>query len=97
MPERLQNLGLCLLLGPLSREDLYRATPVVTWGLGFSGLIRRIQSPLTIHKGMKRTYSNPDPQRFSKFEGTKEKNFSLAVVHYMKEETCHYFIGWGWG
>jgi hypothetical protein len=30
--EGLQNLGMC---------SLYRATPAVTWGLGFSSLIRR--------------------------------------------------------
>jgi hypothetical protein len=45
------------------RGDLYRATPVVTRALGFSGLIRRttpIQSPLTKLKGMLRTYSYPN-------------------------------------
>jgi hypothetical protein len=45
-----------------SREDLYRATPALTQGLGFSGLILRtapIQSYLTTHKGMWRIYSNP--------------------------------------
>jgi hypothetical protein len=39
-------------------RDLYRATPSVTQGLGFSGLIRRtapILSPLTTRKGMRRT------------------------------------------
>jgi hypothetical protein len=43
-------------------RDLYRATPAVTWGLGFSGLIRRITpfTPHTTRKGMLRTYSNPD-------------------------------------
>jgi hypothetical protein len=47
-------------------RDLFRATPAVTRGLGFSGLIRNpdrpIQSPLTTRKGMRRIYSNPDPR-----------------------------------
>jgi hypothetical protein len=54
--EGLQNLGLCLALrafeqgGFLSchmycdRRELYRATPTVTRGLGFSNLIRRTAS-----------------------------------------------------
>ena len=45
-------------------RDLYRATPAVTRGLGFSRSHpndRPIQSPLTTRKGMLRTYSNPDP------------------------------------
>jgi hypothetical protein len=46
-------------------RDHYRATPAVTRGLGF--FFRSypkdcpIQSPLTTHKGMLRTYSSPDP------------------------------------
>jgi hypothetical protein len=42
--EGLQNLGLCSALrglGLWAGRDLYRATPAVTWGLCFSGLIRR--------------------------------------------------------
>jgi hypothetical protein len=44
-------------------RDLYRATPAVTWGLGFSGLIRRTTpfSRLLRHNGVWRIYSNPDP------------------------------------
>jgi hypothetical protein len=44
-------------------RDLYRATPVVTRDLGFSGLIRRTTpfSRLLPHEGMWRIYSNPDP------------------------------------
>jgi hypothetical protein len=37
----LQNLAYDQCSGPLSREDLYCATPAVTWDLGFSGLIQR--------------------------------------------------------
>jgi hypothetical protein len=60
------KLDLCAASGPLSSEiSLHRATPSVTRGLGFSGLIRRTnnQSPLTTHGGMWRMYSNPDPHR----------------------------------
>jgi hypothetical protein len=38
--EGLQNLGLCSALRTLEQGDLFRATPAVTRGLGFSGLIR---------------------------------------------------------
>jgi hypothetical protein len=47
-------------------RNLYRATPAVTRGFGFSGLIRRtasVQSPLMTHKGAWRIYSYPDPHR----------------------------------
>jgi hypothetical protein len=38
--EGLQNLGLCSALRAFEQgKDLYRATPAVTWDLGFSGLI----------------------------------------------------------
>jgi hypothetical protein len=40
--EGLQNLGLYSALRALwAGRDLYRATPAVTWDLGFSGFIRR--------------------------------------------------------
>jgi hypothetical protein len=40
--EGLQNLGMCSgAQGPRAGRDLYRATPAVTRGLGFPGLIRR--------------------------------------------------------
>jgi hypothetical protein len=39
--EGLQNLDLCSELRAFEQEDFYRATPAVTRGLGFSGLIRR--------------------------------------------------------
>jgi hypothetical protein len=44
-------------------KGLYRATPAVTRGLSFSGLIRRTApfSRLLRHKGVWRIYSNPDP------------------------------------
>jgi hypothetical protein len=38
--------------GLWAERDFYRATPAVTRGLGFSSLVRPIQSPLTTHKGM---------------------------------------------
>jgi hypothetical protein len=41
-------------------RDLYRDTPAVTRGLGFSSLIRRI-APFMTHKGVRRIYSSPDP------------------------------------
>jgi hypothetical protein len=47
-------------------RDLYRATPTVTRGLGFSRSHpkdRPIQSPFTTHMGMWRMYSNLDPHR----------------------------------
>jgi hypothetical protein len=49
--------------GLWSGRDLYRATPDVTRGLGFSGLIRRTApfSRLLRHEGMWRIYSNLDP------------------------------------
>jgi hypothetical protein len=46
-------------------RDLYRATLAVTRSLGFffrsHPKDHPIQSPLTTHEGMWRTYSNPDP------------------------------------
>jgi hypothetical protein len=54
--DRATNLDLWLLAG----RDLYRVTPAVTRGLGFSCLIRKM-SPPTRHKGMWRIYSKPDP------------------------------------
>jgi hypothetical protein len=45
-------------------RDLYRATPAATRDLVFfrsHPKDRPIQSPLTTHKGLWRTYSNPDP------------------------------------
>jgi hypothetical protein len=33
------------LKGVLAGRDVYRVTPAVTWGLGFSGLIRRTAAP----------------------------------------------------
>jgi hypothetical protein len=38
----MQNLGLCSVLKAFEQGDLYRGTPDVTRGLGFSGHIRRI-------------------------------------------------------
>jgi hypothetical protein len=44
----LQTLGLCTALRAFEQGDLYRATPVVTRDLGFSGFIRRI-APFSRH------------------------------------------------
>jgi hypothetical protein len=49
-------------------RDHYRATPAVTWDLGFFRYHpndRSIQSPLSTHEGMWRIYSNPDPHGVS--------------------------------
>jgi hypothetical protein len=70
--ERLQNLGLCSAVRPnqglWAGRDLYRATPTVTWYLGFFGLIRRT-SPFshlarTTHMGMRRIYCYTYPHAF---------------------------------
>jgi hypothetical protein len=39
--EGLQNVGVCSAQGLWSGRDFYRAPPVVTWNIVFSGLIRR--------------------------------------------------------
>jgi hypothetical protein len=56
----LQTLGLCTAAG----IDLYHATPAVTQGVGFSGLIQMSTafSRLIRHIEMMRTFSNPDTQ-----------------------------------
>jgi hypothetical protein len=74
--EELQNLSLCSASGPLSREDLYRATPAATRDLGFSGLIRLISLVSYDTRGVWRIYSNPDPQLAN--DNQKFGNFTCA-------------------
>jgi hypothetical protein len=51
--------------GLWAKRHVHCATPAVTRGLSFSGLIQRIiQSPVTTHKGMWRIYYKPDPHGF---------------------------------
>jgi hypothetical protein len=62
-------------------RDLYRATPAVTRDLDSPGLDhpkdRPIQSPLTTRKGVRRTYSNPDPHRVK--SGTLPRDQKIRV------------------
>jgi hypothetical protein len=60
--EGLQNIGPCSALWAFEQEGIF-IVPHLLWhrGLGFSGVIRPIQSSLTTHEGMWRIYSNPDP------------------------------------
>jgi hypothetical protein len=61
--ERLQNLGLCSALRAFEQGGIF-IVPRLLWHgasvfpVSSEGLI---QSPLTTHKGIWRTYSNPDP------------------------------------
>jgi hypothetical protein len=59
--EGLQNINIYSALRGviLAGRDVYRATPAVTWGLGFSGLIRRTSplSRLLRHTGGCRRYT----------------------------------------
>jgi hypothetical protein len=60
--EGLKNLGLCLALRAFEQGGIFIVRNCCTRDLGFSGRIWRMLSPPTTHKGMWRTYSNPDPQ-----------------------------------
>jgi hypothetical protein len=56
--ERLQNLGLCSALRAFDQEGIF-IVPHLRWH--GASVFRPIQSPLTTHKGMWRTYSYLDP------------------------------------
>jgi hypothetical protein len=73
--EELQNLGQCS--GPLSREGSLSYHTCCDMGPRFFQSHPKdlpIWSPLTTHKGIWRTYSNPDPHGFIYFE-----NFTIMV------------------
>jgi hypothetical protein len=71
-------------------RDLYRASPAVTRGLGFYGLIKRTApfSRLFRHKGMWRTYSNPDLHGFFNFEVTQE----MCCIFHNILRTIHFIL-----
>jgi hypothetical protein len=76
-------------------RDLYRATPTVTWDLGFfrsHPKDRPIQSHLTTHKGVWMIYSNPDPHGFVCHGNWRNGSIDQCTLYITKGPLCLKFI-----